>query len=153
MTPSLGENLVSSLTIGASVEEIAKVSEWLDHVADEAGWPDRLRFGMELSLEEALANVILYGFPESGRATHEAPAIRVDYLSLPAEQVAVRIVDNGVAFDPTAVAAPDLAESVEEARIGGHGVRLMRHFLQEIAYARIGAENQLTLVASLPAPE
>lgn len=143
MTPTSGESILSSLTIGPSVEEVTKVSEWLEGIAAQDGWPEPLRFGLELALEEAVVNVIDYGFEGST----ETPLIRVDYFRLPDHRVAVRIVDNGVAFDPTAARQPDLADSVEEAGIGGHGIRLMRHFLSEIAYARVGGENQLTLIA------
>ncbi|TCT07996.1 ATP-binding protein [Aquabacter spiritensis] len=149
MTAPSDPSIVSSLAIGASVEEIARVSEWLNEMADGDDWPDRLRFGMELSVEEALANVISYGFAH----VPHAPEIRIDYLHLPDTRVAVRIADNGTAFDPTAVVSPDMAEDVEGARIGGHGVRLMRHFLDDISYERADGENRLTLVARLGTAE
>lgn len=59
----------------------------------------------------------------------------------------VQILDNGPAFDPTQHAPADLADDMGEARIGGHGVRLMMHFLSELSYERQGEWNILTLVS------
>lgn len=139
------ESVVSSISIGPAVDEVTKVTGWMETLADQDDWPPRTRFGIELALEEAVVNVISYGF--EGRDV--APLIRVEYLRLPGSRVAFRIIDNGTPFDPTAAREPDLAGSVDEAGIGGHGIRLMRHYLSDIAYARVGDQNQLTLVADL----
>lgn len=136
-----------TLPITADVEEIPKVSEWLETLAERDDLPMNVLFGLQLSVEEALANVIDHGFPDH---SHRA-VIRLEYQKLDDRRFLVRIIDNGVAFDPTAVVSPDMAESVEDAEIGGHGVRLMRHFLEAISYERKGDENHLLLVASAKA--
>lgn len=132
-----------TLSIAVDVDEIAKVNEWLETLAERDELPANLLFGLQLSVEEALANVISHGFPDD---RHRA-VIRVEYQKIDGYRFLVRIIDNGVAFDPTAVVSPDIAESVEDAGIGGHGVRLMRHFLEAISYERKGDENHLLLVA------
>ena len=138
------DTVLSTLPIIPSVDEIPKVAEWLDLLAEQDDWPPALGFGLNLSVEEALANVISHGFEKFD----SPPQIRLEYLRLPAGEIAIRVVDNGRPFDPTAIQSPEMAESVEGAKIGGHGVRLMRHFLSSISYARVGEENQLTLVAA-----
>ena len=59
--------------------------------------------------------------------------------------LALRIEDDGEAFDPTAQASPQLAASLDEAQIGGHGLRLMRHYLRHLLYRREGLRNVLLL--------
>ncbi|QTL04514.1 ATP-binding protein [Aquabacter sp. L1I39] len=143
MTASGSQPSSDTLPITADVDEIPRVSEWLDTLSERDELPPGLLFGVQLSIEEALANVINHGFP-GGR---QRAVIRLEYQKLDDHRFQVRIVDNGVAFDPTAVVSPDMAESVEDAKIGGHGVRLMRHFLEAIRYERKGDENHLLLVA------
>ncbi len=135
----------STIALGAQLEDLPKVADWLAELAEAEGWPARVRFGLDLSLEEALTNVISYGFA----AATVPPRIRVDYFRLPAERVALRIIDNGLPFDPMSVAEPEIPASIEDARIGGHGVQLMRHFLADLSYERVGDENRFTLVADL----
>ncbi|MBB6310252.1 ATP-binding protein [Xanthobacter tagetidis] len=140
--PSAAGSLLSELRIGARIDEIAVATSWLGDLADAGDWPQSTRFGLELSLEEALTNVISYGF--AGLA-HD-PDIRIECWRTPQDRIVVRIRDNGVAFDPTTIAAPDVPASIEEAKIGGHGVQLMRNFLESLSYERADGENRLTLV-------
>jgi len=147
MMPPAADTLISALRVGADIASITEVTSWLGDLAEQEGWPQAMRFGLELSVEEALTNVISYGF--SG-VTH-APDIRVEVHRMPEGRVAVELIDNGLAFDPTTLAEPKAVDSIEEARIGGHGVQLMRHFLESLAYRREEGENRLTMVAT-PAP-
>ncbi|MCL8380785.1 MULTISPECIES: ATP-binding protein [Xanthobacter] len=142
-TPAAG-TLVSTIDVGARIDDITDATGWLGTLADEQGWPDATRFALELSLEEALTNVVSYGFAGTDRQPH----IRIECWRLPEGRVAVRLIDNGVPFDPTSIAEPVVPDSIEDARIGGHGVQLMRHFLETLDYSREGEENQLTLVAN-----
>lgn len=134
---------VASLNVEPVLESLPTVAEWLAERAETDGWPDRIRFGLDLSLEEALVNVISYGF----EGIAHTPRIRLDYFHVPGGGFALRIVDNGVAFDPLSVGEPEAVASVDDARIGGHGVQLMRHFLSDLSYERVGDENRFTLIA------
>ncbi len=142
-TSPAADTLVSALQVGAELAAISDATAWLGALGAREGWPDALRFGLELSVEEALTNVISYGFA----AVDHAPQIRLEVYRQPHGRVAVRLIDNGIAFDPTGLPEPDPAASIEEARIGGHGVQLMRHFLERLSYRRKGGKNELTLVA------
>lgn len=145
--PAAG-TLLSALQVGASIDAIAEATSWLSELAEEEGWPQSVSFGLELSLEEALTNVVSYGF----KSVSHDPEIRLECYGLPDGRVVVRILDNGVAFDPTQLKEPEAAASLEEAKIGGHGVQLMRRFLESLAYERVDGQNRLTLVAA-PAAE
>lgn len=143
MTSSPASPPLASLAIAADVDEIGRVSAWLEELGDQHDWPPALRFGLELSVEEALANVISHGF--DGIA--HTPEITLDYFRPADDAIAIRISDNGLPFDPTAQVSPDLADTMEDARIGGHGLRFMRHYLRDFGYARIDGRNELTLIA------
>lgn len=138
-----GGTLLSVLDVGARIEDISLATAWLGTLAEKDAWPEDVRFALELSLEEALTNVVSYAF--AGVAA--APHIRIECYRLPDGRVAVRLIDNGAAFDPTTIPEPVVPDSLEDAKIGGHGVQLMRHFLETLAYAREGEENHLILVA------
>lgn len=146
MPAPLAESLISSLHVEARIADITKATSWLGDLAESEGWPQSTRFALELSLEEALTNVVSYGFQDSAAD----PQIRIECYRLPEGRVAVRLIDNGIPFDPTTIAEPEVPASIEDAKIGGHGVQLMRNFLETLAYAREGGENQLTLIAGRP---
>ncbi|MFG1348156.1 ATP-binding protein [Xanthobacter autotrophicus] len=140
------ESLISSLHVDARIDDITKATGWLGALAEDEGWSPATRFALELSLEEALTNVVSYGFQGSAAV----PLIRIECYRLPEGRVAVCLIDNGMPFDPTTIAEPEVPASIEDAKIGGHGVQLMRNFLETLAYAREGEENHLTLIARKP---
>ena len=98
---------------------------------------------INLALEEAVSNVMLYAYPDtnSGRVLVEAEKT--------ADRVTFIISDSGVAFDPTKQKEADITLSVEERAIGGLGIHLVRQLMDDIHYERKDEKNVLTLVKML----
>lgn len=134
------------LTLAVRLDELPRAAAWLEELAARDAWPERALFTLQLGLEEALVNVISYGFPEP---RPDGATIELAYRRDPAMAL-VCISDNGKPFDPTAIKEPDAPETVEAATIGGHGVQLMRHLLDEFSYCHADGNNQLILGSRLP---
>lgn len=117
---------------------------WLEGLAERDGWPVRTLFALTLCADEALTNVLDYASAPTDGAALE---VRLE-CARTADSVWLRITDNGAVFDPTAQASPELAPSLDEARVGGHGLRLMRHYLRALHYQRDGDRNVLLLEAA-----
>jgi len=99
--------------------------------------PDRIVSHVNLALDEAITNIVFYAYDDAD--DHEI-GVRI---SLAQGMLTAEIVDDGRAFDPLQVAAPDLAAPLEERAIGGLGVHLMRHLVDDIQYRRDGGRNHL----------
>ena len=137
-----------SLELTPEPVAVQQATQWLEALAARDNWHPRLQFGLTLSVDEALTNVVNYAF--AGRAGDAArPFVRLQHHAA-GQTVQICIIDNGVAFDPTRIPPPALDESVETATIGGHGVQLMRHYLKSLSYVREADENRLTLTAAHP---
>lgn len=117
--------------------------QWLESLAEQQDWAPRTTFGLTLSLDEALTNVVSYAFDPPG--TTAAPAIHLACRTDDA-RIELELRDNGRPYDPTAGDPPPLVACLDEAEVGGHGVRLMRHYLDSLAYRRDNDWNCLTLV-------
>ncbi|MFA5520813.1 MAG: ATP-binding protein [Castellaniella sp.] len=135
----------ATLTLSPDDHAQARALAWLEGLADEHGWPRRTLFALQLCLEESLANILMHGF---ARPPRPEDAIELQ-IQQAADRVTLRICDNGPAFDPTARASVPPAGSLDEAVPGGHGLRLMRHYLRDLHYRHAQGCNQLTLVAAL----
>lgn len=123
---------------------VAAAMQWLEAIAEREAWSPKLNFGLSLSLDEALTNIVSYAFDDpaqAGSPPRVALACQQD-----SEWISLDIVDNGRPYDPTLSAPPPLAATLDDAEIGGHGVRLMQHYLHEMRYARRDGANCLTLV-------
>ena len=68
-------------------------------------------------------------------------------LEVTADDVVVSFVlkDTGKPFDPTAMPKVDVDEYVATRSIGGLGIHLIRHYMDEVAYQRINGQNVLTM--------
>jgi len=87
----------------------------------------------------------------AGNAEH---IIRVDIALEPSRQRLEAVIsDDGTPFDPFAVAAPDLDDELDERRIGGLGIHLVRTMMDEVHYRRDDDKNVVVIRKSLsPAP-
>ncbi len=133
-----------TLAPGAGPAAVAPALAWLEMLAERDGWPPKARFALTLCADEALVNVGSYARTPAGEAAQL-------WLSCgrTAHGLALQIEDDGVAFDATAQQSPALAQSLDEARVGGHGLRLMRHYLRQMLYRRERDRNVLLLELAL----
>lgn len=134
-----------TLRLVPGVDTVSRAIQWLEDIAQRETWPARVRFGLTLSMDEALTNVLSYAFV-AGVPTGDAPAIELRCERDESERC-VEIADNGRPYDPTAWSPAPLATTLDDATPGGQGVRLMRHYLKDLRYRRDGEWNRLTLVA------
>jgi anti-sigma regulatory factor (Ser/Thr protein kinase) len=95
---------------------------------------------MNLAIEEAVVNVIDYAYPSG---TVGSIDIKVTIYDNHMEFV---ISDSGTPFDPTKKEDVDISLPVEERRIGGLGIHLVRQLMDKINYERKDGRNILTLI-------
>ena len=127
------------------IEQIPTLSEWLEGLE----LPKELLMPINLALEEAVTNVMMYAYPgKSGRVLVECTKERCTmYEGCKKEgKVIFTITDSGIAFDPTKRKEADITLSAEEREIGGLGIHLVRQIMDEIYYERKDEKNILTLV-------
>ena len=98
---------------------------------------------INLALEEAVCNVIMYAYPEGTAGTMDLEAVREG------NQLRFTLVDRGKAFDPTAVPEANLSASLEDRPIGGLGIHLVRSIMDSIRYERRDGKNVLTMIINL----
>ncbi|HEY3730107.1 MAG TPA: ATP-binding protein [Steroidobacteraceae bacterium] len=130
----------SKLEMPATLAGIQALERWVASLAAKWQLPASLAHRLDLCLTESVSNVIAYGYPKSAAGTVTIHGWQES------DRLIVRIDDDGAAFDPTRYVPPELPQSLDEASIGGRGIRLVRHYADEIHYRRLATLNQLTLV-------
>ncbi len=136
-----------TLRIVNDVSEIARVTTRLQSFGLAHGLPETIVDNVALAIDELVSNIIQHGLPPGSR---ETISLRV---ALAAGALTLEISDPGRPFDPLReVPAPDLDSPLEQRRIGGLGVHLVRSLMDKVSYRRRAGRNVLTLSKSLPAP-
>ena len=127
------------LILHNDVEQIALLPEFVEAVAKEAQLDNEATFNLNLALEEAVSNVIMYAYPEGTDGMVDIKAI-VDV-----KHVSFIITDSGKPFDPTAKEDIDINSKMDERPIGGLGIHLVRTIMDTVKYERKGENNILIM--------
>ena len=128
------------LIIQNEIGEIAKLATFVESIGEELNLAPDLVFNLNLVLEEAVSNIILYAYPkEMGKE-----------ISVQAEKIENKLIftltDSGKEFDPTKEAPDvDVNLSAEERGIGGLGIFLIKNIMNEVEYQRVEGRNVFTL--------
>lgn len=102
-------------------------------------FPPARAFAIPLSLEEMITNAIKYGYADRG-----AHCIDVE-LTLGSDHALLEISDDGQAFDPFDIPAPDTSLPMEERPIGGLGIHLVKNMMDHCEYTREEGRNIVRL--------
>jgi len=132
-----------TLLIKNQIAELNRVVEYLDELGEEWDLAVSLIFSLNLVLEEALTNVILYGL--DSQTEH---IIEIDFKKSD-DQLFISLIDDGIAYDPTQKADPDLTLSAEDRPIGGLGIFLIKKIMDQVEYSRKENKNYLMLTKNI----
>lgn len=127
---------VPAIIMRNDIQQIPTLAEWVDGL----DIPAELNMPVNLALEEAVTNVMLYAYP--GRNDGK---VFVEFQKA-GSRLIFTISDSGIAFDPTQQKEADITLSAEDRAIGGLGIHLVRQLMDEIRYERINDKNILTLI-------
>ena len=128
------------LTINTSHEELDRVNEAVEGLAERDDWPPDLVYRVMLVLEEWNLNVMDYG--------HDDDTDKIDIeLTSEDNSITIEIIDGGRPFNPlTEAPEPDLTSTVNDRRVGGLGVHFIRTLMDDVAYERESGRNHLKMV-------
>ena len=130
-----------SLNLKARLEALPEVDRAIEKLARSESWSPDLEFQIRLVLDELSMNIVSYGCKDGG--PHE---IEVEVVSMD-DRITIGISDDGIAFDPlNDTPEPDTSSALEDRRVGGLGVHLVRTMVDEAHYRREGGRNRMTLV-------
>ena len=130
-----------SMTVKNNHDELDYIVSTVEGMAERENWPPALVYRVHLVVEELVLNVMDYGY-DAG--IHE---IEIN-LASEEDSLTIEIVDSGKPFDPlTEAPEPDLEASIEDRRVGGLGVYLVRTMMDQMHYKRENEKNHLTIVA------
>lgn len=130
-----------TLRIPNRVEELPAVSDAVETLAQKDDWAPDVSYAVVLALEEVATNVVRHGGGEEG--TRE---IEIEVVSTEAE-ARVKVRDTGKPFDPFREAPePDIDAGLEDRKIGGLGLHLVRALMDEASYRREDGRNHVTMV-------
>lgn len=135
------------LTIQNKIEEIGRTVLHFEKFAKKNQLSDPVVSAIQIVLEELLSNIIKYGFTED---KHHDIYIKVRISS---KNVRLTITDDGIPFNPLDSKTPNITPPLENRKIGGLGVHIVRTMMDSVFYERVGNKNKVVVVKNIDLEE
>ena len=119
---------METLTIPATLDSLAAISDFITDGTMRAGLDDRAAWQVQLAVDEAATNIIQHGYHDTSRGDIEL-AWRLD-----GDEFVVTLRDHGRSFKPEDVPAPDVTSPLEERQAGGLGLFIMGRLMDSVTF-------------------
>ncbi|MGE4318605.1 MAG: ATP-binding protein [Deferribacterales bacterium] len=123
----------------ANTDNLADILNKTEIYAEKAGLSQEQSLNLLLLTEELAANVINYAY-ESKDGGLEIETSADDF------SVRLTVMDSGKEFNPLLIPDPDTAAPLQERKIGGLGIFLVKQFADSISYRREDGMNITSLI-------
>jgi len=125
-----------TLRFEATLAEVVETRERVRRLLAANDVDPRATYVVDLALEELLGNTVRYGYGSSA-VSGEIEVV----AGLADDEITLQLTDDAAPFDPTGHPEPTPAPSLEETRIGGLGISMVRHAVDALTYEREGERN------------
>jgi len=131
------------LLIHNDIQQIPQLADFIGTISQEMKLAHSLSLSLNLALEEAVSNVILYAYPKGTDGLVDIEAVlRKDSLTF-------IVSDSGHPFDPTQTPEANIGLEAEERPIGGLGIHMVRNIMDNVGYERAEGKNILTMIKNI----
>ena len=132
----VGKNQLKEISVDATVDNISVVTDFVNKELDLCNCPENEKIKVNIAIDELLSNIAKYAYTqELGKAT-----IQID---AEAGDICINFIDSGIPYNPLEHEEPDVTLSVEDRKIGGLGIVLVRKLMDDISYEYIDGKNIL----------
>jgi serine/threonine-protein kinase RsbW len=129
-----------------NLSELESLVAFVQKTSDEWNLSPKLRFNLNLVLEELVTNTISYGYHDIPNQDQTINIVMV----LDDGKLSITITDRAQAFNPVQKEDPSIHnKSIEEREVGGLGIYLVKQLMDEIEYKREDGQNVLVLRTEL----
>ncbi len=128
-----------TLQFQSRMDSVASASDAVSRWLAERAASEEVQYFARFAVEELATNCIKYGYDDMNEHTLEVS------LSLSEDGFVLTFADDGRAFNPLLVPDPDFSPTLEDRRIGGWGLYLLRQMSRDMQYVRLDGKNIVTL--------
>ena len=129
----------NKLVMGNRIQELDKLEPFLSHFFEQESIDLSRLPQLNLALEEAVTNVIMYAYPEGETGTAELT------VNVNNKQICSTLTDSGTPFNPLEQQEDNLDVSLEERKIGGLGIHLIKEIMSKVEYEYANGRNVLRM--------
>lgn len=128
------------LRVASRIENIEKINDFVNEKLDQIKCPMKIKMQINIAIDEIFGNIAYYAYsPKVGQAT-----IQMEINQNPLS-VILTFIDSGIPFNPLQKESPDIKLSVEDRKIGGLGIHIVKKSMDKLSYQYKDNKNILTI--------
>lgn len=120
-------------------EEMSRLTEFIDEFCAANAVAREIAVDLHVALDEQVANIIMHAYRD---AEEHDITIR---LRREEGRCIAEVEDDGIPFNPLDMPEPDTNAPLDDRRIGGLGIHIIKNLMDEVRYERRGEWNVLTI--------
>jgi len=140
MTGNVKDATQERLTLQSRMSELSQLSAWIERLASRYSIPGATQFAMNLCLEEVLSNIIQHGY-----CRKPDRSILINFSRPRTGYFVLEVDDEAPPFNPLDVPERPALNTLDDLRIGGQGLRLLRRFADGLEYQATPTGNRLSI--------
>ena len=135
---------MKELVIEADVKKLDEVLAFIDEELEKADCPPKTQIQIDIAVEEIYVNIAHYAYtPGTGSAR-----IIIDVSEEP-KTASITFIDRGVPYNPLEKPDPDVTLPIDERKIGGLGIYMVKKSMDNVIYEHRDGQNVLTIEKNL----
>lgn len=121
---------METLKLEVDLKELYKLTEFIAQYSKD--------LQTKLAIEEIFVNIVNYS-----NADYAIVNVECD------ENLEMEFVDNGIQFNPLLKKDSETPESLEEVKIGGLGIMLVKNYADDLTYKYENGENHFKIIKNV----
>ena len=134
-----------SFMLKNDLSELKNLCRHLNNFGQLHGLPEIILSEINICLDELFTNIVMYGFKDDSEHN-----IRFK-IYLNDDSLILNIEDNGLPFNPLIKEDSKLPANLDNAKIGGLGIHIVKKLMDDIWYDRKRDKNKLTMKKNIHA--
>jgi sigma-B regulation protein RsbU (phosphoserine phosphatase) len=128
------------IIVGAQVENLTQINEFVEEQLSSLEPSPKEQLQLELAVEEIFVNIASYAY----EGKHGQAVIQARVTNSP-KSIELIFQDEGIPYNPLDRDDPDPEMLLEDRKIGGWGIFLVKKNVDEVTYAYENGKNVLTI--------
>ncbi len=138
---------IYELKVTSKTENLKTIGEFIEDALKNENIGEDIIHEILIASDEAATNIIVHSYKKNPNGY-----IRVK-LVVEKKRIIVSLFDKGITFNPDNIISPNLSKKLEERKLGGLGVYLMKKFMDEVTYffknSNSRKENEVRMIKYL----
>lgn len=127
-----------SITVVPDQASISRISDFFDICLEEYEIPLRIGYSLKVVTDEIYSNIVYYS---------EAKSAEILFRN-DDETITLVFTDDGNPYNPLEAEDPDITAGIEDRKIGGLGLFMVKKMAESVAYKYTTRKNQMTVILS-----